>query len=147
MSRDLSAKFASDRSPSAGYHDYLILYITHDLIQIHLDRLPAQQVLDLYLTEFGYAYVSINKLIDSRNDPGLTPGLFADIQDFLHLYISKRRDRYYDLLDIILFHFIRDVLPGPYDRNPSQIFSLFCRIVINDTLYFQVQITAFLCLL
>ena len=63
MSCHLSAKLASDRTASACHKDNLACHVAHDLVKLHPDRLAAEQVLDLYLAELGYAYLALDHLV------------------------------------------------------------------------------------
>ena len=66
--RNLTAELASDTAASPGHQHHLVRYIAADLFRHDPDRLPAQQVFNLYIAQLGYAHLALHKLIYSGQD-------------------------------------------------------------------------------
>ena len=132
MGCNLPAQLTSDRSAAPGDEHLLALHIAEDRIQIHLDRISAQQVLHIHIAELAHIDLAVHQLIHARQRPQLTVRLLCDLNDLLDGTASGRRDRNDDLIDLMKRRILDDLVPAAHNLDALDISSPFLRIVIDD---------------
>ena len=147
VSGQLPADLASDRSAASGYQDGLPLNIVKDRIKIHFNRISFQKILDLYISQTGCDDLTVDQLINSRQDIDLTRCLLTHFHNFPNCLTFCRRNGDQDLLDLILFHRIRDLGYIADDRNTQQAFSPLRRFFVDHAADLSRRFLAQTCLL
>ena len=133
MEGQLTADLASDGAAPAGDQDHLALDIIHDLLHLQLHRIPAQQILDLHLPEHGHADLLIDQLVNAGKHQDLAACLLADIQKPLLCRGREGRNGDDDLLHLIFFRVIGNLLLPADHGNALEICTDLDRIIVYDT--------------
>ncbi len=130
---DLTAQLAADAAAAASDHDHLSRYEVQNLVQVHLNGLPAQQILRIHLAQLADADLPIDHLENAGQDLNLAAGGGADVQDLLPGLGGGAGNGHNDLADIVLLYRLGDFLPGTHDGHAAQPLSHLYRIVVNHT--------------
>ena len=138
MARNLSAQLAAYGTAAPCHHDNLAADVSHDLVHICLDSLPAQEVFDFHFLQLGHGYLTVDQLIGARNGPEFASRLLTDIQNaFPHLVICGRNGKN-NLVYPVFRHCIQNFIPASHNGNSPQKLSLTSHFVIYDAFHTQI---------
>ena len=129
---DLAAQLAADGTTAAGDHHHLAGDIPADLLQIHLNRVTAQQILQLHVPELADTDLAVDQLEHPRHRLHPAAGLAADVQNLLAVLSVAGGDGEDDLIDLVLLHRIGDLLPPAGDLYTVQIPAALAGVVVDD---------------
>ena len=129
---DLAAQLAADAPASPCDQHRLAPDIPGDLFHIHLDAVPAQQVLDPNLSQLLDLYPPIGNFGQRRQGLGNAAGLLTQLQNLPPLAVAAGRDGKNDLTDVVLPGHGLDVLPAAHYRHAVELHALFLHFVIDD---------------
>ena len=129
---DLAAQLAADGTAAAGDHHHLAGDIPADLLQIHLNRVTAQQILQLHVPKLADTDLAADQLEHPRHRLHPAAGLAADVQNLLAVLSVAGGDGENDLIDLVLLHRIGDLLPPAGDLYTVQIPAALAGVVVDD---------------
>ena len=132
VGRNLPTQFRADAAAAAGDQHHLSLQILINFLQIHPDRLSAQQILHCHIPEGADLHLAGPELVHARQILQFTAGFLADLQN---LPLGRDRgtgDSQIDLFNFIPAHAIGNAFPSTCHRDSVDIPSPFIGIVIDD---------------
>ena len=133
MGRDLAAELGADGSAAAGDHDHPAVNLVKDLLEVRLDRFPAQQILHGDILHGGDGDIPVHELIHAGELLDLAVRLVTDRQDIPLLLRRGAGDRQEDLVDLVFLHRPEDFLPAADNRDAVEIALPFIRVIIDNT--------------
>lgn len=139
---DLTAQLAADAAAASGDQNRLVVDIAADLLQVHLDGVPAQQVLQLHPAELADGDLTVDQLIHARHHLDLAAGGAAYIEDLLPSGALKRRNGEHDLVDIELPGGLGNVPPRTHNAHTLQNAAPLGGVVVDDAGHPAVEMTA-----
>ena len=142
MPGNLPAQLAADGAAAAGDQHHLAGEKFGNRLRIQLHRSSAQQVLNGHVLHLGQAHLTVYQLVQSRQHPHPAGGFLAQLQN-LRLGLGRGGGNGKDNLgNPIPLHRLENVIPAAYNGHTVEKFSLFGRVVVNDTAQSAVHILA-----
>ena len=129
---ELPAQLAADRAAGAGDEDGFAGGEHPHLVEIGLDRLPAQQVLDFDLPQRGDGHPPGEDVVHPRHGPGRHPGLHRRANHLPHHLPGRARHGDHDLLDVVLDHELRDLGQRPEHRQVGEPMAVLALVVVHE---------------
>ena len=133
MRSNLSAQLASDRSSASSYKHDFSSNITHDFIQIRLDRLTTEQILDLHFSEIRYAYFIIHNLCHTRQNLDPASGILAQFENRFLPRSRKIRNCDKNFLYAKFLYCPRNLAVITNDRSSKNLASNLILVCIHHT--------------
>ena len=140
QARDLSANLAPDRAPGTGdEHRHTIDQVRNRAL-VRLDRWPAQQVLDLDISQLIDIHLAGEIVVDPGDDLGGKFGAVADVANLADLRARHPRHRDDHLGDRVVPRERRDLLAAAQHRNPVDHVPVLGRVVVYESGDLQLQL-------
>src|SRR5262249_55409168 len=97
--RDLARELGADRATGAGHHDALAGEELADLRLVEVDRLAAEEILDLHVTDARHADLALEHVVEAGDDAHRHLDLPAEADQVKDLLPRDLGDRDDDLRD------------------------------------------------
>ena len=109
---------------------------------VEIDRLAAQQVLDLDAPDAGHLHLALKHLVEAGDDADVHLNLPAETDEVEDLRARDLRDRDDDLLDAVVPHQARQLLGRAEDPDPVDHRTVLLRVVVDESLDVEVHVAA-----
>ncbi len=130
---DLPAELGADRAPGARDQHGLAREVGRDRLQVDLDRLAAEDVLDLDRTDLRGEVVLVgDQLVEAgeRLHGNALPA--RDLDDMLALLARGGRDRDQELVRPVVAQDVRELVRRPEHADAVDAEVLLARVVVDD---------------
>ena len=129
----LPAQLGTDGSSRAGHQHRLAFDQASNRRGVEFNRIPSQQVLDLYRAQPRQIDLAPKDLIHARNDPCLDPGATARLGESTHDAASRVGDTDDRLVNRMVGNDALQIGGCPQNLQPVHHLALLRRIVVNET--------------
>ena len=138
----LARELGADRAARAGHHDALAGQELAELGLVEVDRLAAEQVLDLDVADPGHLDLALQDLVEAGDDPDADLDLPAETDQPQDLLAGDLGDRDDDLRDAELLDEAGQVFRRAEDAEAVDDGALLLGIVVDEALDVEIHVPA-----